>query len=88
MSPPVNRKQVMSFFGAVNLYKSTMRPMYTLVLAPLLSRLTEQVPFVREPTYQYAFDGRKVVLAIDFLNMNADLNKPFAIACNTSDSQL
>ena len=87
MSPPSNRKQVRNCLGAVNFYKYIM-PCQTHVLAPL-TRLTGQVPFEWTTSCQQAFDKMKApVLAIDKLNMYADLNKSFPIICNASDYQL
>ena len=86
MSGPSNRKQVRSFLGAVNFYKS-MWLRHTHVLAPL-TRLTGQVSFNQDPTCQQAFDEMKEVLVTHCQNMYGDLNKSFTIVCAASDYQL
>ena len=86
MSAPSNQKQVRSFLGAINFYKSKW-PRHTHVFAPL-TMLTQHDPFNWDPACQQTFNKMKAVLAIDCLNMCADLNKSFTIICNASDYQL
>ena len=86
MSAPFNRKQVGSFLGAINFYKS-MWPRRTHILAPF-TRLIGLVPFNWEAACQQALNEMKAVLATECLNVYVDLNKSFTIVWDASDYQL
>ena len=87
MDRPRNKKQVRSFVGGVNFYK-TMWPRRTHVLAPLTSLQGKDTPFVWGKAQQQAFDEMKALLAHDCLNVYPDLNQPFDIYTDASDYQL
>ena len=88
MDRPRNKKQVRSFVGGVNFYK-TMWPRRTHVLAPLTAFQGKDTTFVWGKPQQQAFDEMKALLAHDcFLNVYPDLNQLLGIYTNASDYQL
>jgi transposase InsO family protein len=86
MQPPKNIKQLRSFIGAVNFYKS-MFPRQTHVLRPLTA-LTGIKKFQWEPIHQTAFEATKAMIAQDAINNYADINEPFHIYSDASDYQM
>ena len=89
MDRPRNKKQVRSFVGGVNFFK-TMWPRRTHVLAPLTAFQGKDTTFVWGKPQQQAFDEMKALLAHDCLNVypDPDLNQPFDIYTDASDYQL
>ena len=86
MQRPQNIKQLRSFIGAVNFYK-TMFPRRTHVLRPL-TRLTGVKKFQWNDEHTKAFEQMKAIIAQDCINNYADINKPFHIYTDSSDYQM
>lgn len=86
MQSPSNIKQLRSFIGAVNFYKS-MFPRRTHVLHPLTA-LTGAKTFHWGAEQEAAFRQMKAIIAQDCVNNYADINQPFHIYTDASDYQM
>lgn len=86
MAPPRNKKQLRSFSGSVNFYKS-MFPRSSHVLQPLTMLIGDK-PFIWGKEQADTFNEMKVIMAADCLNAYHDLGIPFDVVCDASDYQL
>ncbi|KAL5009348.1 hypothetical protein ScPMuIL_014929, partial [Solemya velum] len=85
---PKTVKQLRSFLGATNFYKSYV-PGYSALVAPLHNLLRKDVRFVWTPECQQAFDMLKEKLTTHPVVLaHPDMNKPFSLTTDASQTSI